>query len=247
MRDAVEYRMIASQKKSAWAIDTTIEGSQSDVDNYVASMEALGTIPNAGSEFAHTSKIKREMVSPQDTAGGDDGIFDWCLSMICASVQIPVNYMGTHLNGGATRASAVVATEPVAKKFQMRQLYIERIILKMGERLSDLFGIQFDMEIVFPELITQDRSEKLRDLALATQSQWISKETAAKIAAKEFGISSYKYEDEQKKIDAEQKLAALQPKQPNELTQPNPLAQDKVKSSAITSDERREITKNARR
>ena len=244
LRESVDYQIIQMQKQAAWAIDTTIEGSQTDVDGYVQAMEAMGTIPPAGSEFAHTSKIKREMLSPSAGAKGQQSAFEWCLSMICAAVQIPVNYMGTHMSGGSTRASAVVATEPVAKKFQMRQLYMERIIHRMGERLAEQFGMEFDMEVTFPELITQDRSAKLKDLALAESQHWVSNETAAEIAAKEFGITSYKYAAEMERIAAE-KEKIQPPAMP--LTQPAQVPQDEVKSSAITSDERKGITDNARR
>lgn len=244
LRESVDYQIIQMQKQAAWAIDTTIEGSQTDVDGYVQAMEAMGTIPPAGSEFAHTSKIKREMLSPAAGAKGQQSAFEWCLSMICAAVQIPTNYLGTHMNGGSTRASAVVATEPVAKKFQMRQLYIERILHRMGERLAEQFGMDFDMEVTFPELITQDRSAKLKDLALAESQSWVSNETAAEIAAKEFGITSYKYSVEMERI-ASEKEKIQPPAMP--LTQPAQVPQDEVKSSAITSDERKGITDNARR
>jgi hypothetical protein len=243
LREAVDYQIIAMQKQAAWAIDTSIEGSQQDVDGYVQAMEQMGTIPPAGSEFAHTSKIKREMISPAGGNKGQQAAFEWCLSMICASVQIPTNYMGTHMSGGAARASAVVATEPVAKKFQMRQLYMERVILKMGERLSEKFGLDFDMEVTFPELISQDRSAKLKDLALAESQRWVSNETAAEIAAKEFGITSYKYAEEIQRIAQDVKDL---PPPPMPLTQPGMAPQDDIKSSAITSDERSEITQNAR-
>lgn len=243
LRDSVDYQLIQMQKQMAWAMDTTIEGSQTDVDNYVSAMENLGTIPLAGSEFAHTSKIKREMLAPSAGAKGQSSAFEWCLSMICAAVQIPTNYLGTHMSGGAARASAVVATEPVAKKFQMRQLYMERILLKMGERLAEQFGMEFDMEVTFPELISQDRSAKLKDLALAESQRWVSNETAAEIAAKEFGITSYKYAEEMERIAKEDSKL---PTMPSPLTGPAQVPQDDIKSSAITSDERREITKNAR-
>jgi hypothetical protein len=99
------------------------------------------------------------------------------------------------------------------------------------------------MEVTFPELISQDRSAKLKDLALAESQRWVSNETAAETAAKEFGITSYKYSDEMEKIASQDSKL---PPMPSPLTAPPGVPQDGIKSSAITSDERREITNNAR-
>jgi hypothetical protein len=60
-----------------------------------------------------------------------------------------------------------------------------------------------DCEITFPDLITQDRSQKLKDLALAESQRWLSNKTAGTIAGKEFGITSYEWEIEQEEIEQE--------------------------------------------
>jgi len=188
LRDSVDYSIIAMQKQSAWAIDTTINGSQADVDNYVAAMEGQGTIPGAGSEFAHTDAIKREMLAPASGSKGSSQAFEWALSMIAMGTGIPVNYFGTHLGGATTRASALVSTEPVAKRFEKRQGVLEAIIKRMASRLFTQFGIKgVEVEVTFPELISQDSSAKLKNLAMAETQSWISKKRAASIAAKELG------------------------------------------------------------
>lgn len=237
LRDAVDYEMIAHMKQSAWAIDTSIEGSQSDIDAYIQSQVALGTITQAGSEFVHTSKIKREFVSPQSGSGGSEEIFKWCLSMISAGTQIPVSYFGTHLSGGQTRASAVVATEPVAKKFEMRQLVYERMIKKMWSRLMKWAGKPgVTCEITFPDIITQDRTAKLRDLAMSQAQGWISKERAASIAAKELGITEYDYNQEQEQMKAEEP-------EPSDMA-PLSMAPKVQPSSGLSGQDRRDIKKD---
>lgn len=204
LRDSVNYSIIALQKAAAWAIDTSIEGSQTDIDAYISAQQEIGTIAPAGSEFVHTSKIKREYLSNSAaTQSGSGQGFEWCMSMISAGCGIPTNYFGTHLSGGSTRASALVATEPVAKKFQQRQLVLERVIKRMWQRLMDQFGIHADCEVTFPEVIVQDRSAKLKDLALCQQQKWISAERASEIAAKELGVTDYDYTIEQEQIAAE--------------------------------------------
>jgi hypothetical protein len=241
LRDAVNWEMIKAHKLSAWCTDITVDGNQADID---ALVDQLGqqTIPNAGSEFIHSTKIKREYLGSEGGKGTPGGSFDWTLSMICAGIGIPQSYFGTHHNGGSTRASAIVATEPVAKKFEMRQQVYERIIKKIASKLFDHFGMsgaEKDLEITFPEVITQDRSAKLKDLALAETQRWISPERAAEIASKELNISEYDFEEEQAKIGDQKSLEPT--------TQDNPLSAepeiDKTeKPSAVTSQERRKLS-----
>lgn len=200
LRDAVDYVMISHNKQSAWSIDTSIEGSQQDITNYVNALRAQNVIAKAGSEFVHSSKVKREFLSNVAGKSGESDSFQWCLSMIAMSVQIPVNYFCTHLSGGQNRASAVVATEPVAKKWEMRQLVLERVIRDLWDGVMKRFGIDADCEVTLPDIITADRSQKLKDLDLAESRGWISKKRAAIIAAKELGITRYEYDEEQKDI-----------------------------------------------
>lgn len=205
LRDSVNYSLIALQKQAAWAIDTTVEGSQADIDAYIQESQAAGTIAPAGSEFVHTAAIKREYKGVEGGRGGANQTFEWALSMAASALGIPISYFGTHLSGGQTRASAIIASEPVAKRFEMRQQVYERIIKDIWSRVMEWAGLgNVECEVTFPDIITADRSTKLRDLALAQSQGWISKERAAEIAAKELGITEYDYELEQEKGVEEQ-------------------------------------------
>lgn len=241
LRDAVEYEMISHQKQAAWSIDTTIEGSQADIDAYISDQASLGTVTQAGSEFVHTSKVKREFQSAKSGAAGNSEIFNWCLSMSATGVQIPVSYYGTHLSGAGTRAGAVVSTEPVAKKFEMRQLVYERMVQKMWTRVMTWAGRRkATCEVTFPDIITQDRSAKLKDLALSQQQRWLSQERCATIAAKELGVSDFEYAVEQKKLSDEQPEALpMSPLSSPGLSQPDPKP-----AQAIPGTERRDIKRN---
>lgn len=244
LRDSVNFQVVGLQKQAAWSIDTTIEGSQADVDGYISAMDALGPTAPAGSDFVHTSKIKREYLSAQGMSRGAASAFEWCMSMIAAGVGIPTSYFGSHLSGGQTRASALVATEPVAKKFEMRQLVYERILGDMFDDLMTQFGLgKVDKEITFPEIIAQDRSAKLKDLALCVTEGWISKERAATIAAKELGISEFEYDEEQADI-AKDPAPAAPAESP--LTSPGLVSSEEPtpKPSAVTKSDRRGIAQN---
>ncbi len=241
LRDSVNYEIISQQKNAAWAIDTEIQGDQQDIDSYMASQQALGTIPSAGSEFVHTAAIKRQYLANQGTAKGASNAFEWCLSMIAASTGIPISYYGTHLSGGGTRASALVATEPVAKRFEMRQQILKTIIGDVAEWLQGYFGIKSDFEIHFPEIITQDRSQKLKDIYMGEQAHWWSPERAAETAASEMGFRDYDFDGEQEKIKAQK---ALEPSLM--IPSVSPLTADPKAgaSSAVTSGEKKRISDN---
>lgn len=204
LRDTVDYSIIALQKQSAWAIDTTIDGNQGDIDAYVASQRALGTIPQAGSEFVHSKAVTREFLASAGGKGMSSEAFLWVLSMCCAGVQIPFNYLGTHLSGGSTRASAIVATEPVAKKMEKRREMIKRMIQDLWDWLMSEAGLgEIPCHIIFPEIITQDRSAKFKDLALGQEQGWFSPQRAATTAAKEMGFNDYEYKTEVEEIKEE--------------------------------------------
>lgn len=204
LRDSVNYSIIGLQKSTAWSIDTTIEGSKEDVESYMDAQSQLGTIPPPGSEFVHTNKITRQYLSNEAAGrGNNSSAFDWCFSMICAGLGIPQQYFGTHLSGGSTRATAMVATEPVNKKFEARRKLIEKILQNMAKRLFSSFGLPTEIDVTFPELASTDRSTKLKDLTLAESQGWISKERAAEIAAKELGITKFDFKAEKEKIAAD--------------------------------------------
>jgi hypothetical protein len=204
LRDSVNYSIIALQKQSAFCVDTIVRGSQADLQAYIEDQQSYGTIAPAGSEFVHTDAIERKYMGVEGGKGGHSTAFEWAFSMFCAGIGIPTSYFGTHLSGGQTRASAIVATEPVAKRFEQRQQVFERMLQDQWDRLMEWAGLgSVECEISFPELITQDRSQKLKDLALAESQRWLSNKTAGSLAGKEFGITTYEWDLEQKEIDQE--------------------------------------------
>jgi len=241
LRDSVNYSLIALQKQAAYCIDTTIEGSQADLDAYISDQQSQGTIAPAGSEFVHTSKIKRSYMGVEGGAkGGSSPTFEWCMSMVASGLGIPISYFGTHLSGGQTRASAIVATEPVAKRFEMRQQVYERVIQDLWDYAMEWAGLgNVPVEVTFPEIITQDRSQKLRDLVMAEQQGWISQKRAATIAAKELNITDYEYDLEQQ--DMAEDLAPMAGMAP--LTSPAGVPKP---SNAIPGQERSDIKQDTK-
>jgi hypothetical protein len=238
LRDSINYAIAGDQKNSAWSIDTTIEGSPDDMNNYISEQQSLGTLPPAGSEFVHTAKVKREYLANAGAGGkGQSKSFDWAMSMIAMGSGIPVNYFGSHLSGGQTRASAFVATEPVAKMFESRQMVFETIIKSLAKDLFEQMGLpNEDIEVTFPELITQDRSAKLKDLVLCESRGWLSSERCAEIAAKEMGVTEYIYNEEKLKIDSQEPIMPL--------TAAPQLGQDQ-QPSGVNGEDRKNVSDEA--
>jgi hypothetical protein len=202
LRDTVQYAIIGTQKQAAYSIDTTVEGGESDIAAYIEAQESMGTVHPAGSEFVHTAKVKREYLSADGARMGNNPTFDWVMSMVASGMGIPISFFGTHLSGGQTRASAIVSTEPVAKKFEARQQIYEKILNDLWDDLMEWAGLgSVPVEFTFPELYTQDRSQKFKDLALAESQGWLSKKRVAGMAAKELSITDYDFETEVEKDD----------------------------------------------
>jgi hypothetical protein len=258
LRDTTDYKILAEQKNAAWAIDTSIEGSQADIDYYCDEQKKLGSIPNAASEFVHTAKVKREYRSNTTTAGATKGgTYDEVLSKIATGFGIPVSYFGTANAAGQTKGSAIVSTEPVAKMLEHRQMVLETIIKTLATRLFKRFGFEGEeIEVTFPTIVEQDRSAKLKDLALAEDQLWLSHKRCAAIAAKELGVTEYEYEEELQDIRQEQ-AAGEYPAEP--LTTPGIAdmgagsgegpggdGQELPQTSAVTQADRTNYTNNAR-
>lgn len=250
MRDLANYRVIREQKNAAWSIDTTVEGNDQDIQDYIDSMEQLSTIAPAGSDFVHTSKVKREYLGNQVGASGDLTSFEILMNMIAAGSGIPVSYFGVTGVSGQSRATALVGTEPVAKMMEERQQLLESILRRIVDDTLDSIGLDVEFEITFPEIITQDRSAKIKDVIIAETKGYLSKERSASITAKELGITDYEFDAEQARIK-EEKAEGLE--EPNLIISPltmgmSPSSQpsdDKTnKPSAVTSQDKRAVSIN---
>jgi len=253
LRDTIQYLVIQEQKTAAWGIDTEISGSQTDIDNYVSDQQSQKSVAPAGSEFVHTPKIKRQYLDNKGSGGSSamSQAVASCLDMVMASVSIPVSYLGTSHAGGSSRAGALVGTEPVTKKFESRQLVYENMIRDMFKEVTGTT----ECEVTFPELISQDRSQKIKDTIMANEVGVISHEMMSNIIAKELGYNSYDYDTEMESIK-EEDAAKVDEAADNILISPltakqaapagGPGVGTQPKSSAVTGNEQAAIKQQAK-
>ena len=196
--------LIRAKNEAAFIWDVTIKGSDEDVQAYISQTGSIVDVP-PGSENVHNEAITRTPLSPTFGKKSADETAQNILSYVAMAVSIPVNYFGTFGTGGYTKAGALVATEPVAKKMVERQLKLEFLIRRIVKDV--LIDAKLDpyqpFEITFPEIMEEDRSAKMKDLALAKTEGAISHKTMSHMMAKELKITKYDYDKEQSEIKAE--------------------------------------------
>lgn len=208
--DYMSAKLIRIKNESSFIWDVEIDGSDEDVQAYINSSESAVDVP-AGSDFIHNKAIKRTPLTPTFGKASNDETAKDILSYVAMGVSIPVNYMGTFGVGGNSKAGALVATEPVAKRMVERQLKLEHIIRRVVQDVLVDAGLdpKSKFEINFPEIMEEDRSQKIQDLVLAKDEQVISHKKMSLIIAKELKITKYDYDEEQKEITNDSKNSNL--------------------------------------
>jgi hypothetical protein len=209
--DYTQAKLARAKNEAAFIWDVEIDGSDEDVQAYINSTESIVDVP-PGSENVHNKSVKRTPLSPTFGKAGADQIAQDILSYVAMATGIPTSYMGTFNGNGGTRAGALVATEPVAKKMLERQQKMETLIRRIVKDVlvaNSLDPMKCKFEVNFPEILEEDRSTKIQDLYSAVDRRTLSHETASYIVAKELKITKYDYETEQEKIAGEDKKSAM--------------------------------------
>lgn len=237
--DYSQAKLARAKNEAAFIWDVEIDGSDEDVLHYINSSESITDVP-PGSENVHNKAVKRTPMSPTFGKAGADTIAQDILSYVAMGTSIPSNYMGTFNDSNGTRAGALVATEPVAKKMLERQQKMEFLIRRLVQDFLnynkyDPYKTKF--EVNFPEILEEDRSQKISDIYTAVDRETISLETASYIVAKELKITKYNYSEEKEKIKKEQKNNSMFPDM--DLTNP----QDGNETRGNRSVDRPEIKK----
>jgi hypothetical protein len=202
--DYLTAKLLRAKNEAAFIWDVTVKGSQEDVNAYISSTESIVDVP-PGSENVHNESITRTPLSPMFSKGANDETAQNILSYVAMAVSIPVNYFGTFGTGGYTKAGALVATEPVAKKMLERQLKMEFLIRRVVKDMLkwNSQDPSSEFEITFPEILEEDRTAKIADIIAAKDANVFSHRTMAQMVAKELKVTKYNYETEQQAISDE--------------------------------------------
>lgn len=223
LRDYLTSHVIQADMLSRICWDLQVAGNQSAIQNARGALFPNGQPPPPGTVFGHNSAMKLEPLVPQQSGrsspGSGDPILDALVTMISLSGGVPKDWLGFGLQN--TRAGALVATEPASKALDALQKWIEQMLHDCFNRVMTAAGI-FDaqLEVIFPSITDEERKDKLDDIGTMEANGWISKQTAGTIAAKEMGITTYDYDQEQKLI-AREFPAAEQEDHPSGLLGPD--------------------------
>lgn len=217
-KDFWTSRVLTAIIQSTFSWKNKIKGNDADVQAFMA---AFGNQqPQFGSVWVENEASELTPMTISTNLTGTDADAPGIINMIAVGLGVPKEYLG--FSEHATRATAVVASEPGTKKFESRQLLLGRLL----RRISDDWGAlelasnrlpamvedpetgetvahEIKIEFQFPEIATSDRSAKLKDIEATQLAGFISKERAATLSAKELGIEEYSYEKEQEEISEE--------------------------------------------
>ena len=206
LKDYYTSKVVRAQIQCNFVHKVTLKGSDSDVATFQANLKEP---PQPGAYWIQNESFDLEPMAVSIGSGQHDTDGEMLLTLIATGVNIPKEFLG--LSQASTRATALVASEPSTKKFQDRQAVMESILTEIYDKFLDALGEQIagipdeelDIEFTFPEIASEDRSSKLKDLALAESMDWVSKETIANIAGKELQITTYDYDEEKAQIAVE--------------------------------------------
>ena len=202
--DYIGFKLQRTKAEAAYFWDVVVKGDLNAVNAYINQTQSTVDVP-PGSENVHNEAIERKPIMPSLSHSGTDEVAKWILSYIFMSVGIPTSYAGTLESTGASRASALVSTEPVTKMMEERRHKIEWLLHNIWQDVMIDEGLDpdTDVEFNFPELIVEDRSKKIEDVINCHRQKVVSHQTMCEILAKEMNITTYNYDDEQKKIQEE--------------------------------------------
>jgi hypothetical protein len=212
LKEFASDRVIRNKMANLFVLDVAVEGDQSAVQTVQAQ---LMFPPTPGSFFVHNKAA--ELTGIKAEVGAGDVNMDWemLLTVIGAGAGLSLQYLG--LSAGGSKAEALVGTEPDIKTFEDYQEIIESFILQDSQRAFQRFmerkelpsDLKIKVEVTFPALAEENRSEKLKDLAFGESMSWWSHRRIASAASKELQFTSYDYDEEQEEIaneDAQKEL-----------------------------------------
>lgn len=207
LTDLLTSRVVRADMEARMVFDLMVSGTGTDVTDMKNTLFPGGKPPEPGAVFGHNDKTKLEAFQFSSNTQADDGSVEELVEMCSLGTGVSRQYLWTAGKGtGGARAGALVATEPGQKRFEKRQRLIQRILQDMALRVftqAGLSGEDAEMEFIFPSIAVEESSAALKDLAFAESMGWLSKKTAATMAARQQGIETFDFDVEQEAIAEE--------------------------------------------
>jgi len=205
-------RVIRNKMANLFVLDVSVEGGETEVTTARAQ---FSTPPTPGSFFIHNKAAELQGIRAEVGAG--DVTADWDMLMVITAVGAGISQEYLGLPSSGTKAGALVGTEPDIKTFEDYQDIMEcffqqdceRVFQRAKEMKKLPDKLEVKVEITYPAIAEENRSEKLKDIAFEESMSHISHRRASTMAARELSITSYEYEEEQKQIaeeDAQKEL-----------------------------------------
>jgi len=202
--DFIRAKVLRAIMESSYVWDVEVQtGDSTDVDRE-AGKET--NFPPPGSSYFHNAGIKRTLSGFSGAASsGISGVGEEIINQYSLAVEVPKEFFGSA--GHTNKASALTATAPFTKSIQFYQkedeTFLRRFIkwwlVASGRPANSKF------EVIYPEIAPADMDKKVQTIVLAQTNGYLAKETAATLTAKEINYTTFDWQAEKAKIDAEKK------------------------------------------
>lgn len=202
-REFANDRIILNKMRAMFGLDVSVDGGPEDV---AAAEAQFATPPGSGSVWVHNKTMEMDFKQANTNANEAKTDGDMILNIISVGAGISAQFLGT--SNQTSRAGALIQTEPDVKNFEDYREIVEEILLSASERVIEANGIDEPdqaMEFTFPSIASEDRSGKVKDIALCEAMDYFSKARSATMAAREFDITNFNHDKEQQDIDEERK------------------------------------------
>lgn len=212
LRDLGPTIVAKEQALAAYYLDVAVKGNKTAVQAFMNDGLPKGR-PNPGSAYVHNDAVTITTLDSGKRGGGANGgenpAFIMLVTLVAIACGLSKDYLGVTTRG--SRATALVATEPVAMRLEQRQNVLERLLRKIYRwviRTAKSMGLipagaDETFSIKFPEIQRDEVEQRIKQLALGESMGWWSKEYAATHAAQEMGDSGFDFDAQQEKLTAE--------------------------------------------
>jgi hypothetical protein len=212
IKEFASDRVIRNKVNNLFMLDVAVEGGQAEVDNATTQFNQP---PAPGGIWIHNKAAELNGIRAEIGAG--DVTSDWEMLMVITATGAGISQTYLNLPSNGSKAEALVGTEPDIKSFEDWQEIMESFFQQDCERVFDDAKrrqkipqeLKVKVEITYPGIAEEDKSETLKNFAFMESMSWISHYRASTMSAREMSVTSYDYDEEQEQIAKEDAQKAV--------------------------------------